>query len=323
MSIIKEEQPMKTTDRVLSFLLALVMVFSLFSPGLAYAEEPEEEGTIAPVEDPAPVPDDPAAPVGDGVLDVPTDDSDSTGSIAPAAETETVELASGSCGTNLTWRLTDDGVLTISGTGAMTTYSSSNAAPWNSYKNSITSLVVESGVTTIGAYAFYGCNQLVSATLPDSVTTLSSAAFRNCTKLTNVNLPSNLGNWGLGDNVFNGCSSLAQIIIPSNVKYIQSYAFLNCSSLASVGVPDGADASRLCEHDQHLSLCRLQCADRDRDPGRRGRGARHCLPKLRQPCPRELWLGHKIHQRLCLQGLHFPGGAALPGEHLLSWRQRL
>lgn len=239
MSIIKEEQPMKTTDRVLSFLLALVMVFSLFSPGLAYAEEPEEEGTIAPVEDPAPVPDDPAAPVGDGVLDVPTDDSDSTGSIAPAAETETVELASGSCGTNLTWRLTDDGVLTISGTGAMTTYSSSNAAPWNSYKNSITSLVVESGVTTIGAYAFYGCNQLVSATLPDSVTTLSSAAFRNCTKLTNVNLPSNLGNWGLGDNVFNGCSSLAQIIIPSNVKYIQSYAFLNCSSLASVGVPDG------------------------------------------------------------------------------------
>lgn len=230
---------MKTTDRVLSFLLALVMVFSLFSPGLAYAEEPEEEGTIAPVEDPAPVPDDPAAPVGDGVLDVPTDDSDSTGSIAPAAETETVELASGSCGTNLTWRLTDDGVLTISGTGAMTTYSSSNAAPWNSYKNSITSLVVESGVTTIGAYAFYGCNQLVSATLPDSVTTLSSAAFRNCTKLTNVNLPSNLGNWGLGDNVFNGCSSLAQIIIPSNVKYIQSYAFLNCSALTSVSIPEG------------------------------------------------------------------------------------
>lgn len=236
---------MKTTDRVLSFLLALVMVFSLFSPGLAYAEEPEEEGTIAPVEDPSPVPDDPAAPVGDGVLDVPPDDSDSTGSIAPAAETEalprtdgTQEYHSGTCGDNLDWEL-EDGVLTISGTGAMTTYSSSNAAPWNSYKNSITSLVVESGVTTIGNYAFYNCNQLVTASLPDSVTTLYSAAFRNCTALTNVNLPANLGNWGLSDNVFNGCTSLTQITIPSKVKYIQGYAFLNCSALTSVSIPEG------------------------------------------------------------------------------------
>ena len=58
MLIIKEERPMKTTDRVLSFLLALVMVFSLLSPSLAYAEAPE--GTIALVEDPAPAPEDPA-----------------------------------------------------------------------------------------------------------------------------------------------------------------------------------------------------------------------------------------------------------------------
>ena len=40
---------MKTTDRVLSFLLALVMVFSLLPSNLAYAEAPEDEGIIAPV----------------------------------------------------------------------------------------------------------------------------------------------------------------------------------------------------------------------------------------------------------------------------------
>ena len=70
---------MKTTDRVLSFLLALVMIFSLF-PGIpAYAQSPEE--TVAPVEAPDPVPDqepepapapgEPDEPVGDGVPDVP------------------------------------------------------------------------------------------------------------------------------------------------------------------------------------------------------------------------------------------------------------
>ena len=246
---------MKITNRFLSFFLALVMVLSLFSPGLAFAEAPDEEGTIAPVEDDgrsdqgiAPYAEDdgrsdqgiaPYAEDEGTIAPDEPDDPDSTGSIAPAAETEATELATGSCGTNLTWRLTDDGVLTISGTGAMTSYSTSNLAPWNSYKNSITSLVVESGVTTIGNYAFYNCNQLVTASLPDSVTTLYTAAFRNCTALTNVNLPANLGNWGLSDNVFNGCTSLTQITIPSKVKYIQGYAFLNCSALTSVSIPEG------------------------------------------------------------------------------------
>ena len=181
---------MKNAKKSLSLFLVLVMMLSLF-PASAFAaetipaedeasvlteegdalpaEEGEDEGVIAPAEDPAPEPEE-------------------TGEAAPddAAETEAlpqtddIQDYSGTCGTNLTWTLSDDGVLTISGTGSMTSYSTSNLAPWNSYKNSITSLVVESGVTTIGNYAFYGCNQILTASLPDSVTTLGSAAFRNC-----------------------------------------------------------------------------------------------------------------------------------------------
>ncbi|MBR7155112.1 MAG: leucine-rich repeat protein, partial [Paludibacteraceae bacterium] len=70
---------------------------------------------------------------------------------------------SGTCGDNLTWELTD-GVLTISGTGAMSNYTSSSS-PWYSYRSSITSVVIEEGVTNIGNYAFYNCTGLTSVTI--------------------------------------------------------------------------------------------------------------------------------------------------------------
>lgn len=59
--------------------------------------------------------------------------------------------ASGECGDNLTWTLTADGTLTISGEGAMTNYSYSQAAPWGAYWESITGVVLGDSVTSIGS----------------------------------------------------------------------------------------------------------------------------------------------------------------------------
>ena len=84
-----------------------------------------------------------------------------------AAE-DTIEIssvASGVCGTNLTYELTDDGTLRIEGEGAMSVYSN-GSAPWYEYRNSITSIVVDDAVTSISAGAFYGCNSLQEITLP-------------------------------------------------------------------------------------------------------------------------------------------------------------
>ena len=74
-------------------------------------------------------------------------------------------VASGTCGaegdgSNLTWTLDSDGVLTISGTGAMKNYTSSSRAPWYSRRDKIISVAIDSGVTSIGNYAFYGCTGL-------------------------------------------------------------------------------------------------------------------------------------------------------------------
>ena len=94
-------------------------------------------------------------------------------------------LTAGSCGSegcDLRWTISTNGRLTVSGTGDMADYSASgsNSAPWYSYKDSITSLVVEEGVESIGSYAFSDCYSLYSVTLPASVRSVGSSAFSGC-----------------------------------------------------------------------------------------------------------------------------------------------
>jgi len=81
------------------------------------------------------------------------------------------------CGDGVTWNLTD-GVLTISktgeGTGAMTNYSR-GGAPWYANRESITSIYLGDGVTSIGSFAFCQCAFLTSVTIPNSMTTIGAA----------------------------------------------------------------------------------------------------------------------------------------------------
>ena len=82
---------------------------------------------------------------------------------------------SGTCGPDLTWHLTDNGVLTISGKGKMYDYSSLNGAPWHDYD--IKRIIIGDGITRIGGYAFFNCSALTSVTIPNSVTTIGEYAF--------------------------------------------------------------------------------------------------------------------------------------------------
>ena len=107
---------------------------------------------------------------------------------------------SGTCGPNLTWHLTDNGVLTISGKGEMYDYSDDNRdrAPWDNYN--IKRIIIGDGVTTIGRYAFAGCIFLTSVTISNSVTTIGEYAFRDCSVLTSVTIPNSVTT--IGDNAF-------------------------------------------------------------------------------------------------------------------------
>ena len=94
--------------------------------------------------------------------------------LAVAASVGTMFAESGTCDENLTWDLTD-GVLTISGTGAMKDYGY-GTSPW--YNNSsITSVTIGNSVTSIGSSAFSGCSSLASVTIGNGVTEIGGRAF--------------------------------------------------------------------------------------------------------------------------------------------------
>ena len=238
--------------KLLALCMAFLLTFQLVTP--VFAEEIEETQaateavemeTEAPTtevpttEPPVPetaVPEETSAPTEPQTTTEVTEVAEATASTeeTTAASTELTEetteptldllsedenvIASGECGAdgdNLTWVLTEDGTLTISGSGKMKDYSNyqdetyRTSAPWGTYWKQITAVVMESGMTSIGRYAFYNCENLSSVTIPDGVTSIDNDAFRDCSNLTSVT-------------------------IPASVSTIYSRAFYNCENLTDI-----------------------------------------------------------------------------------------
>ena len=137
---------------------------------------------------------------------------------------------SGKCGDHLTWTLNDN-VLTISGTGAMWDYDSEEPT-WTPYIASIKSVVIENGVTSIGSYAFDGCEAMTAVDIPNSVTVLEDAAFARCKALTSITIPDNvtsIGSWAFQD-----CVALTTVKIGSGVTELGNSVFAECSAITSI-----------------------------------------------------------------------------------------
>ncbi|MBQ9552276.1 MAG: leucine-rich repeat protein [Clostridia bacterium] len=141
------------------------------------------------------------------------------------------DQTSGTCGENLTWVYDPNTfTLTISGTGAMDDYSYVSldnslvtTAPWKPYYNTMETVVINSGVTHIGNYAFQKCTALTGVTLPDSLTSIGYNAFMHCSALTGIQFPNSLVS--IGDGAFQDCTHLDNLSIPDSVTSVGAYAF--------------------------------------------------------------------------------------------------
>ena len=151
-------------------------------------------------------------------------------------DTYTESIPVGTCGENLFWYL-DNGVLTIGGTGAMTGYDTDNHAPWYDAKDTITSVVIEPGVTSVGSFAFYYCRNMTQATLPEGVTIIERYAFYDCDKLTQITLPDTLQ--VLESYAFGRCLTLPQINLPDSLTSIGAFALYFCQDLKEIVIPEG------------------------------------------------------------------------------------
>ena len=136
----------------------------------------------------------------------------------------------------LTWTLDADGTLTISGTGTMKDYNSSDNPSPVCNNSKVKKIVIEDGVTSIGDHAFRSCNNLTSITIPDSVTSIGDAAFRSCSSLTSITLPDSVTS--IGDYAFGFCVGLSSITLPDSVTSIGDSAFYHCGSLTGITIPD-------------------------------------------------------------------------------------
>lgn len=131
---------------------------------------------------------------------------------------------SGKCGKNVSYSISDDGVLTISGTGAMNNFTYErdiSDCPWHGVRYALKKIVVEDGVTSIGSYAFSFDVHVTDVTLPSSLKTI-------------------------GNDAFLGCHGLTSVVIPEGVTSIGAYAFWRCTSLQTITVP--ASATKFGDH---------------------------------------------------------------------------
>lgn len=128
-----------------------------------------------------------------------------------------------------TWTLDGDGVLTISGNGKMEDYDFNT--PWG---KSITKVIIENGVTSIGNLAFFDCGSLSNITIPYGVTSIGYNAFSGCHSLISITIPDSITS--IGSSAFSGCSSLTCITIGNGVTNIGDNAFWDCRSLTEINV---------------------------------------------------------------------------------------
>ena len=152
-------------------------------------------------------------------------------------------LYSGSCGKNVNYELYDDYTLRIFGKGAMYNYNYIHTpqrmysdTPWSSWDSKIKSVVIEDGVTRIGAYSFYFFSSLTEVNISNTVTSIGREAFRHCTALKKINIPNSVTS--LGAYAFWYCGSLAEVNIPDGIETIDEGVFDQCSSLAHIDIPN-------------------------------------------------------------------------------------
>lgn len=131
----------------------------------------------------------------------------------------------------LTWTLTEDGVLTITGEGPMPDYrdgGTSETPPWYPHVNRISSLTIGEGVTRIGDYAFMLCSFVTKVVIPESVTSMGDWAFYYCTGLQEAYIGD--GVTEIAAKAFAECTALKTVVIGKSIQRIGDQAFNTRSS---------------------------------------------------------------------------------------------
>jgi hypothetical protein len=161
---------------------------------------------------------------------------------------------------SVTATLSKEGVLTVSGTGYMDNYDvpdiGESMAPWHDgYMMDIMSVIVESGVKSIGDFAFV-YSDLETVIIHDGVESIGAGVFGECDNLKFIEIPGTVKS--IGDYAF-AYSGLETVIIHDGVESIGGYAFGDCTDLKSIEMPGtvksiGEEAFKRCDNLKSIEI---------------------------------------------------------------------
>jgi len=170
-----------------------------------------------------------------------------------------VQIVTASTDEDFTYTITDGeaqitmytgagGVVTIPGTlGRVPVTSIGNYAFCNycySTTNSLISINIPEGVSSIGVGAFMGCKGLSSINIPQGMISIGNLAFAECRGLTSISIPQGVTN--IGEDAFANCTGLTSVNIPQGLTSISNRAFFGCTGLTSINIPIGV--TRIGDH---------------------------------------------------------------------------
>ncbi len=154
-----------------------------------------------------------------------------------------VVLPSGQCGDNAYWTMDENGVVTVTGTGATWDRYTDGETPDDksplSFDSRIRAVVIEPGITRIGGTTFYGCENLEQVSIPDTVTEIGYFAFDGCTSLKRIDLSEHIVR--LGEMAF-AYSGLTSVTIPASVETMDGSVFAFCPNLTTVVLQPGVSS---------------------------------------------------------------------------------
>lgn len=118
-------------------------------------------------------------------------------------------------------------------------YGTTKIRPWAFYESTNSfhpsqklTVVLPDGLISIGDYAFYYCETLISINLPDGLSNIGTRAFEGCKQLASIIFPDSLRS--IGNSAFYLCRELETITFPESLDSIEAYAFKSCPGLTTV-----------------------------------------------------------------------------------------
>ena len=142
--------------------------------------------------------------------------------------------SSGSLTDTINWTLTDDGDLTLTGTGATPDYElwGDGKSPF-SWDETIHSITVGEGITYLGTDIFHTCKGVEKVSLPVSLQGIGDKAFyNNCYHLSEISIP--VGVTSIGEQAFEYCEKLKKVFIWNSGASIGASAFSHCDSKVAI-----------------------------------------------------------------------------------------